>query len=177
MGYLAQKLRLNRPQGVKVYNMVYILSLNYSLPTTSLSIEIMEYIQRFAIDKFLSSMGPGHSAHWALLFDPLEYGGFDWYTEMIGVNLDCLISNITHGTKLGKSIRININILQLAVGLATPILESIDNLMYNAANWILSFRQYLQEIYGKLCFSNLWNPKPLCEHDLNICWNVSKSPC
>jgi hypothetical protein len=66
--------------------------------------------------------------------------------DMQRMKLECLVSYLRHDTILGKLIQININILQLMSCLEKPILQSRDNLTYIEENWLLTFRQYLQEV-------------------------------
>jgi hypothetical protein len=48
-------------------------------------------MQRFTIDKFLSSVGYDHCTHQTIVFGPKEYGGYrrrHLYTEMMGAKIN-----------------------------------------------------------------------------------------
>jgi hypothetical protein len=144
------------------YNLVYISSLKYGIPLTSLSYKQITEIHRYAVDKFNSAMGIDHSTHRALVYGPTEYGGFGvrhLYTEMMGMKLETLISHIRAGSQLGLSFIININYIQLHAGIGTPILLSKDNISYIPMNWILHLRQFLIKI------NDLWIPKLQSQYD------------
>lgn len=89
-----------------------------------MDIEDIDYIQRFAVDKFVSAIGYDHTISRAILFGPEEFGGIGLkhlFTEMMGMKLDSVISHIRANSKLGQMIKININYLQLLSGIQEPI--------------------------------------------------------
>jgi hypothetical protein len=73
---MIKNFRLTNKQGTRAYNLVYIASLKYGLPSTSLSYEQIDKIHRYTVDKFISAMRNDHSTHHALIYGPSEYGGF-----------------------------------------------------------------------------------------------------
>jgi hypothetical protein len=106
------------------YKMIYIPSMKYSVPACSLSEREIDSIQNFTLDKFLPSMGFEHGSPRALIHGLLEMGGCEilhLFTEMMGMKIETIISHIRADSILGKSIRININYLQLCSGLETPL--------------------------------------------------------
>jgi hypothetical protein len=153
------------------YNIVFLPSLKYGLPSISLSFKKIEDIHRYAVDKILSRMGYDCSTSRALLYGPAEFGGFGirhLYTEMMGMKLDTVVSHLRADTQLGKAFRINLNYLQLTAGITEPILESSTPLVYIDNNWILHLRQFLNEINGKLEIQDIWLPKHHSSHDISI---------
>jgi hypothetical protein len=107
------------------YNIIYLPSLKYGLPLTFLSFQQIEGIHRFAVDIFLSSMGYYRSTPRALVYRPVELGGFGvrhLYTEMQGMKLDMMVSHVRENTQFGKAFQINLNYLQLMSGITKPIL-------------------------------------------------------
>jgi hypothetical protein len=122
------------------FNMMYIVSTKYGLPATSLTLDNIESIQKYAINKFVSAMGYDQSTPRDLLFGPEEVGGFNikhLFTEMMGMKLDTIIIHVRADSNLGKAIVININYTQMISGLETPILASSQNITYMDTNWIL----------------------------------------
>jgi hypothetical protein len=151
---------LTNKQAKLAYNLVYIASLKYGLPSTSLSYNQITAIQRYAADKFISAMGIDHSTHRALIYGPSEYGGFGirhLYTEMMGMKLKTAISHIRAGSQLGISMIISINFIQLHAGTGTPLFQSKEDISYLQMNWIL--HQFLIEINSILEVKGLWLPK------------------
>jgi hypothetical protein len=142
----AKNYGLTNKQATLAYNLVYISSLKYGLTSTSLLYQQITKIHRYAVDKFISAMGIDHSTHHALIYGPLEYGGFGvrhLYTEMMGMKLETVISHIRSESQLGTLFEINTNYIQLLAGTGTPIFQSRDDLSYIPMNWILHLRQFL----------------------------------
>jgi hypothetical protein len=159
---------LTHKQAMLAYNLVYISSLKYGLPSTSLSYTQITKIHRYAVDKFISAMGMDRSTHRALIHGPSEYGGFGvrhLYTEMMGMKVETLISHLRASTELGTSFIININYIQLLAGTKQPIFQSKDDLSYVQMNWLLHIRNFLMEINATLEISNLWRPQKQCQND------------
>jgi hypothetical protein len=64
-------------------------------------------------------MGYEHGSPRALIHGPLEMGGCKiphLYTEMMGLKIESIIAHIRADSVIGKSIRININYIQLLSG-------------------------------------------------------------
>jgi hypothetical protein len=133
LGNLIARAQLTHYQVYLAYNIVYLPSLKYGLPSTSLSFQQIDDIHRFAVDKFISGMGYDRSTPCALVYGLAEFGGFGirhLYTEMLGMKLDTVISHLQANTQFGKAFRINVNYLQLTAGITEPILESRTQLPY-----------------------------------------------
>jgi Reverse transcriptase (RNA-dependent DNA polymerase) len=177
MGNMIKNSPLNPRQGKLAHSLVYISSLKYGLPSSSLTYEQIEKAHRYAVDKFLSVMGIDHSTHRALVYGPAEYGGFGikhLYTEMHGMKLDAVISHIRADTQLGTTFRININYIQLQSGVGNPIMASRDNISYLPKNWILHLRNFLLEVNARIEISELWSPSPQRESDQYIMESFKK---
>jgi hypothetical protein len=159
---------LTRKQANMAYKMIYIPSMKYSLPACSLSEKEIDSIQNFTLDKFLPTMGFEHGSPRALIHGPLEMGGCEiphLFTEMMGMKIETMISHIRADSILGKSIRININYLQLCSGLETPLFSSRDDIGYLPANWLTHLRHYIIAINGTFHIKNTWTPLKLREND------------
>jgi hypothetical protein len=117
--------------------MMYMPAMNYGLPATSFSLEDIEHIQKYAINEFISAIGYDHSMPRDLIFGPEEFVGFNvrhLFTEMMGMKLDSIISHMRSDSSLGKAIVININYIQVILGLEKPILSSTQCIPYMDMN-------------------------------------------
>jgi hypothetical protein len=169
LGNQILRASLTRYQVYLSYNIVYLPSLKYGLPSTSLSFCQIDDIHKFAVDKFLSGMGYDPSTPRALIYGPSEFGGFGirhLYTEMVGMKLDTVVSHLRADTQLGKAFRINLNYLQLTAGILEPVLESRTPLPYIDNNWVTHLRQFLNEINAKMEIQNKWLPKLQSDQDI-----------
>jgi hypothetical protein len=120
---------ITHKQATFAYNLVYVSSLKYGLPSTLLSSKQITELQLYAVDKFISAMGIDHSTHRALIYGPTEYRGLGiqhLYTEMMGLKIETLINYIRAGSKLG--------------------ILFIEDISYVSRNWLLHIRQFLIEI-------------------------------
>jgi hypothetical protein len=148
-GFQIKNCKLSRKQIIMAFNMMYFPAMKYGLPAASFSLENIERIQKYTIDKFLSAMGYDHSTPRDLIFGPEEYGGFNirhLFTEMMGMKLDLIISHLRSDSNLGKALLININYIQLISGVEEPILSSKQNIPYIESNWVLHIREFVVSI-------------------------------
>jgi hypothetical protein len=151
--------------------------MKFSLPAASLSRAEIEEIQKFTVNKFLSATGYDHSMHRSVVFGPTNFGGVGMrhlFTEMMEMKLNTVLSHIRANLTLGKSMRINIDYIQLTSGMTTPIFESSNPIPYIEQNWLLHVRDYLIEINAKMQIENLWKIKPLRENDVILLDEISK---
>jgi hypothetical protein len=98
-------------------------------------------------------MGYEHGFPRALIHGPEEMGGAEiphLFSEMMGMKIEAIISHVRANTVLGKSIKINIDHLQLCSGLAQPIFTSKDYIGYIDENWLTHVRNYIITINGTL---------------------------
>jgi hypothetical protein len=152
---------MTRKQAGMAYKMIYIPSMKYGLPACSLSLNTIESIQSSTLDKFLPYMGYDHGSPRALIHGPFEMGRAEiphLYTEMMGMKLETIIAHIRSDTVLGKSLKININNIQLCSGIKNPIFSCRDDISYMDDNWLLHLRDYLLEINGTPQIKNTWLP-------------------
>jgi hypothetical protein len=159
---------LTRKQIMMAFNMMYIPSMKYSLPATSLTLENMEQIQNYAINKFLPAIGYDRSTPRDSIFGPDEVGGFNirhLFAEMMGMKLDSIISHIKSDLNLGKAMVINMNYIQLISGLETPILESLQNIPYMETNWIQHIWDFLRSRNAKLNITSISYPRKARHYD------------
>lgn len=161
--------KMDQKQATMTYKMMYTPSLKYGLPACSLSIENIEQIQNYTVDKFISAIGYKHSIPREVAFGPAEYGGIELphlFTEMMSCKLTTVISHVRAGTKIGQAILININYLQLTTGLETPIFESREDIDYVDNNWLLHLREYMIHINAVLELTQVWTIKKQRKNDV-----------
>jgi hypothetical protein len=128
------------------YKAIYIPSMRYGLPACFLSLEAIDDIQKSTLEKFLPFMGYDHGFPRALSHGPLKMGGCEiphFFTEIMGLKVESKIAHIGSNSVLGKSIRININYIQLICGLEHPLFSSRDDIGYVDSNWITHLRTYI----------------------------------
>jgi hypothetical protein len=89
------------------------------------------------------------------------------YTESCLQKLETLISHTWANTRLGRSMRINLNWTQLLTGLQSPIFESVHKIKYIPNNWfLLHLRSFTIACNATIIFQNLWTPTLERKNDL-----------
>jgi hypothetical protein len=174
----AKNAKFTRKQARMAYNAMFIPSLRYGLPSCSISKKDIEVIQKYPVKQFLSAMGYDCKFPRAIVFAHQDFGGLNiphLYTEMMGLKLECLLSNVRANTELGKAFMININIIQLISGLSSPISETNQNIDYIEENWITHLRSFIMEIGGTIVFENAWRHHPQRQNDVFLMETFTKA--
>ena len=132
--------------------MIYTPAMCYSLPAISISEAALDKIQNKALETFVPVSGYNKGTPRAMILGPMAYGGMGiphLYTEMMATKIEYLIMHIRHNSDLGKLFRININWLQLNIGISTPYFEYPHEITY-LNNWFTHIHQFLRSINATL---------------------------
>jgi hypothetical protein len=128
-------------------------------------------IQKFIINKFLSTKGYDHIMHRSIVFGPKEFGGLGirhLFSEMMEMKINAVMSHIRANSRLGQAFRINIDYLQLTLGQTKPIFESNSTIDYILPIWLLHLRDYLIEINATMKIENVWQISLLRYNDVEV---------
>lgn len=66
---------MNRKQAIMSYKMIYFPSLKYSLAVCLLSLNDINYTQRYLVDKFVTEICLEHTMDISIVYGPVDYGG------------------------------------------------------------------------------------------------------
>jgi hypothetical protein len=86
----------------------------------------------------------------------------------MGMKLDTFMSHIRSQSFLGRAFILNLNYIQLILGLEQPILMSKQAIPYLDMNWILHIREFLTNINAQLQIANLLQIKKQRTDNQNI---------
>lgn len=156
--------QLSRFQARRAFTAIYIPSMTYSLVSTNLSQHELRAIQSKAIQAFLPAMGYERSFPHAVVFASRSTGGLnigDLYTECGVAKAGAVLEHVRAQTGLGQIMVINLNWLQLHVGIGTPVLETAPTVQfpYVASNWFIHLREFLLKAKGTISIRDLWLPR------------------
>jgi hypothetical protein len=93
MGFMALNGQLNKRQARLAYRSVYLPSMIYTLPATSLNEQETNFIQQPAIQKFIRVCGYEKSFPRTAVYAPIKYGGLglpQLYAYSSGCKIECL---------------------------------------------------------------------------------------
>ena len=149
--------------------MIYMPAMCYSLPAVSIPEPVLDKIQNKALESFVPALGfnPGYPR--AMVLGPTEFGGMGvphLYTEMNVAKLEYLIMHIRHNSDLGKLFRINLNWMQIHLGIATPLFEYEHEITF-IQNWFTHIHQFLRRINAKLVIKDTY--VPIMERESDVC--------
>lgn len=147
--------------------MIYTPAMCYALPAVSIDESSLNKIQYKALESFIPAMGYNKGFPRAVALEPQEYGGIGiphLYTEMNVTKLEYIIMHLRINSDLGKLIRINLNWVQVNLGISTPIFEYKHAITY-LNNWFIHIHDFLRSIDATIVIKNTYVPIPEREFD------------
>ena len=136
-------------------------SFEYPLPITCFSKQQCCTLQKIFTGPFLSKMVICSKTSRKLIFAPYHYSGFafaDTWIQQGLQHLQLLIGHLRHQDQVGNLLQININTLQLLLGYPSPLsypYQDIAPIM--SPSWLITTLEFLNNINGKVTFTNPWN--------------------
>ena len=167
MAQIASGAKMSKHQARVAFHMIYLPTINYSLPACSFTLQQTESIQAKALENFLPAMGWRRTSSRALVHGPLEYGGYDiphLYALQGMQKLTTMINHIRANTELGQLFLTNINWIQLLSGRGVQFLSDNYKIEYLPENWTLHIQSYMQECNIFLKSESIWVPQ-LARHN------------
>jgi hypothetical protein len=169
--------QLSRKQAKTAYYSTYVPGMMYSLPATCLDEKQINKIQQSATKVFLRIQGYDMHFPRAVVYGPQIFGGLGFqvlYVETSCRRIEMLICEWNSETKLGKSMKLNINWVQLHCGIGVPIFESKDDLSYIMKNWFTVIQDFLLQINAELNIQGVWVPKKIRHNDRILMDEISR---
>jgi Reverse transcriptase (RNA-dependent DNA polymerase) len=169
--------QLSRTQARTAYYSTFIPSMMYSTPATCLDEYQLNTIQQPATTQFLRIQGYDMHFPRAVVYGPQQFGGLGFqllYVETSCRRIEIFICEWNSESKLGKSMRININWVQLHCGISIPLMEYKGDLNYIPKNWFTVIRDFFVQVNAELNIRGIWLPKLLRDGDIVIMDEVNK---
>jgi hypothetical protein len=165
---LAKINQFTKQQAWLGYNCCYIPAMTYSLPTVSMTEKQLTYIQQKATTRFTQLCGYESTFPKAIVHAPIALGGLGLHSLYVKSNInkiESIMCNINKNPKLGKSMMITVNLIQIHTGSKVSYLENNTNIDYIQDNWFLEIRQCLQRGNTTINVQNIWQPRELRKYD------------
>jgi hypothetical protein len=96
-GIKVKSTKITREQGLISFKTIYIPSIKYSLAVCNLSIQDIDKIKKYSVDKFMPAIGYERTLPRSVVFGPQDFGGIELphlYTEMTSNKLETMIAHI-----------------------------------------------------------------------------------
>ncbi len=161
----AQKIRqsrLDRVGGYQSYKSIWCAKFRYSAPAISLSTSQLKKIQQRIIGASLAVSGFSSKMPRAVVHGPRLYGGMQWetpYTILIYEQIKLFMGSLRLEDTVGKLLQLQLQWIQIAIGLSVPLLENKHNIPYLQKCWVQSLHEKLVETNIQLKIDKQWVPK------------------
>jgi hypothetical protein len=165
--------KLWKSEASLAYNAFYMKSIGYGTPSTSLSFQECDNMQKPAVNSILPKMGINRKEARAVVFGTSRHGGIDLdhlATVHLYGQLQYLIGSIRCNDTTGQLARMMLEFAKLECGCIGNVLEQ-DYERYHGTidkNWITEICSHLQLYDAKIQISGLWTPKTGREGDTLI---------
>ena len=91
-GIKVKSAKLTRKQALMSYKMIYIPSIKYRFAACNLSMQDIDHIQTYTVNKFVSAIGFEHTLPRSVVFGPQDYGGIKLPHLYIGNSMPAVSS-------------------------------------------------------------------------------------
>jgi hypothetical protein len=156
------------------YNAFYMKSIGYGTPSTSLSYQEYDNMQKPVVNSILPKMGINRKAVKAVVFGTSQHGGLGLdhlATVQLYGQFQYLLWSIRCNDMTGQLARMMLEFAKLECGCIDNILEQ-DYERYHQTiidkNWITEIWSHRQLYDAKIQINGLWTPKPGREGDTLI---------
>jgi hypothetical protein len=157
-----------RGESAVAYNSLYMLSLGYGVPATTLTKEECEDIQRPVVNAILPKMGIARSAPRKVVFGTKQYGGLG-LTHLAA--LQYFLGHLRCEDTTGELMQMLLEYTQLECGCRGNQLQQdykkYECLLLNK-NWITEVWGHLSTCKATVEINGLWEPKENRKSDLAI---------
>jgi hypothetical protein len=150
------------------YTTVFVPSVRYVLPTSSIPQTILQEIQSPTINTVLTKLGYNRHMPRAVIFAPTTIGGIGLLDLFTSSKVKIIISHIRSRSPLYTPLLILFETKQIIAGITLPALEDTTPHVYVHAPWLTCVRNFLHQINTKLTIPALKTINCIRENDRPI---------
>jgi hypothetical protein len=156
------------------YNSLYLPSLGYRAPATTLTHQECYNIQKSVVDANMPKMGISRKSHRSVVFDTAQFGGLD--LEHLAAyqghsRLQYLMGHLRCNSTTGKLMRSMLDYTQLECECTGNVPEQ-DYGRYSRVimteNWITGIWEHLHSCNSTLKTTAKWKPPPNRQNDVDV---------
>ena len=153
--YCAQ---INRKTATIAYHSIFVPSIRYSLPCTSMTMKECDTILSKSMPSMLSIMGINRNMPKRVIYGPISHGGLGlthFYTEQGYLQIQKATSALRKLDTGGKMLLNIINTMQLIAGIPEPLLANPHRQMHHVPHgWVKSLQIFLRTINASIQIPN-----------------------
>jgi len=141
-----ERCPLTRKEAEIVYSTIFLPTITYPFPATTLSIKDLEQAQSMTTPTIISHMGYNRNMPKVVIYAPSTHGGLGLkhlYTEQGVQKALQVIKHLRTRTTLGELMQTAIKAYQIQAGLPNSILEDTQPLPWLPHRWISNLREFL----------------------------------
>jgi hypothetical protein len=150
------------------FTTIYSPSITYVLPSTSITRQTLNIIQKPIIHSVFSCLGFNNHMPRAVVYASKLHGRLgllDLYTEQRNSQIKLIITHLRSGSYLSNSIVILLESFQVAAGIIGSPLVNTTLISYVDSPWIQSVQQFLFSINSAIHIPQLKSILPLRQYD------------
>jgi hypothetical protein len=149
MAHLISARLITRFEAWTAYRSIYLLSMSYSLPSTSFNRRELDRVQSSPIRAILAAMGFNRNMPREVVFGPISNGGIGLrhlYVEQGCQKIFALLQHIRRHSRLGQMMRCLLQWTQVTAGVGFPVhAEPWRDLPHGVGEWLASMRDFLAD--------------------------------
>ncbi len=124
---------LTRHKAAVTYTTIFLPTITYPFPATMISLKTLNKAQSLTTPLVLSTMGYNHNMPKAVVYAPTSHGGIGFchlHSEQGLQKVLQIMKHLRTQTSLGTTIKLAIKAHQIHSGVASPILEYTDPILW-----------------------------------------------
>ena len=159
---MIKKARLDRLGGYHAYKALWCAKFRYSAPVIGLTKQQLFKIQKCIISPSLAAAGFSSKMPRAIVFGPQKFGGMQWdspYGILLVEQIKLVIGSLRIEDTVGKLVKMQLQWIQVAIGISTPLFEVTKLIHYTPKCWLQQLHEKLVDINVQIQINKPWKPK------------------
>jgi len=163
-----QRFPLTCKEALIIYQTIFLPTLTYPFPATTLPIKTLDQAQSLTTPTILSKIEFNCNMPKAIVYTPISHGGIGFqnlHNEQGVQQILQILKHMRTQTTLGMLITTTIEAYQITAGICKPILKSTGLLPWMPHWWINNVQEYLHKIEGTIKLKSPWTILPFRTND------------
>jgi len=154
-----------------MYTTIYLPTITYPLPATTLSRATLEKAQSMTTPLIISKMGYNQNMPKAVIYAPITHGGLGLKhleSEQGIQQVNQVLKHLHSNTTLGTLLQTTIQAYQIHAGISKLILEFTQDLPWLPNRWIMHLRKFLHSTNSSIYLTDTWTIPIIQQNDRHI---------
>jgi len=153
------------------YTTIFLPTITYPFPATTLSLKTLNKAQSLMTPLVLSMMGYNCNMPKAVIYAPTSHSGigfFHLHSKQGHQKVLQILKHLQTWTSLGATIELAITAHQIHSGVALPILEYIEPILWMLDRWIMNVRSFLHTTQSRIQLASPWTILVIWQNNLHM---------